>query len=176
MRQRVIELVREVLGVEPFVTIRENTAYVRSGQPQVVRFFERFGYPRGRKARTVVVPQAILRSTDLECVRAFLNGLFSTDGSFSFSGIRASCALSVASSELRNGFVSLASRFDFEFHVYSYSHRTGKNEVPLNLAVLSKREEVRRWMDTVGSICDAHEKRYSMWKQCLSKSGNALSA
>ena len=164
MKNRVVNLARGVLGVEPFVTLRDNTTYVRCGQPQVKRFFMDYGFPMGKKSRIVIVPPAIMKSMDGEILKAFLKGLFSADGCFSHRDIQASCRLSVASHDLRDGFVILASRLGFGFRRYSSVHRSGKNKAPLNIAAISKREEVLRWMEIVGSICDSHNRRFLGWK------------
>ena len=167
MRYRVVELARDVLGVEPFITLRDNTTYVRCGQPQVRSFFMDYGFPTGKKSRTVTVPPAIMNSVDGEILKAFLRGHFSADGCFSHRDTQASCRLSVASYDLREGFVILASRIGFEFHRYSSVHRSGKNKVPLNIAAISKRDEVLRWMEMVGSMCDSHLRRFSDWKLAM---------
>jgi hypothetical protein len=165
----VLQLVRKVLGVEPFVSKKHDQSIsVRSGQPQVLQFFKGYGFPAGKKARIVTIPRAILESSDLGVVRAFLRGLFSADGCFSHWGRSSYCALSVSSLELRDGFVSLASRVGFDFRKYSYSHSKGKNKVPLRIARIGKRADVMRWMTEVGSICDAHHRRFLEWRGLVS--------
>jgi LAGLIDADG-like domain len=169
MIDRVLQLVREVLGVEPFVSKkRDQSISIRSGQPQVLQFFKGYGFPSGKKARIVTVPRAILESNDLGVVMAFLRGLFSADGCFSHQGRSGYCALSVSSLELRDGFVSLASKVGFDFRKYSYSHSKGKNKVPLRIARIGRRLDVIRWMTEVGSICDAHNRRFLVWRGLIS--------
>lgn len=61
LAQHIIELARNVLGVEPSVRIREDTFTIRSGQKQAVHFFRKYGFPNGRKAQTVQIPKPILQ-------------------------------------------------------------------------------------------------------------------
>ncbi|HEV2226325.1 MAG TPA: LAGLIDADG family homing endonuclease, partial [Nitrososphaerales archaeon] len=166
---RAVQLVREVLGVEPFISKKpDQSISVRSGQPQVLQFFKGYGFPSGKKARIVTVPRAILESSDLEVVRAFLKGLFSADGCFSHRGRNGSCTLSVSSLGLRDGFALLASKVGFEFRKYSYPHSKGKNKVPLRIAHIGRRADVMRWMTEVGSICDARDRRFLEWRGLIS--------
>jgi intein/homing endonuclease len=169
MAHTVTQLVRDVLGVEPFTSDKtDRSISIRSGQAQVKRFFLNYGFVIGKKARTVEVPAAVLRSSDLDIARSFLNGLFSADGSFYHRGRNGGCSFSVSSPVLRDGFVELASRLGFEFHRYTNIHRSGRNKVPLNVASIGKRLEVFRWMEEVGSICDSHVKRFEDWKSVIS--------
>ena len=170
-----IQLARNVLGVEPFVSQKgDRSVSIRSGQPQVVKFFVTYGFPTGKKARTVSVPKAILNSANPEIATSFLKGLFSADGCFSHSGPAASCVLSVSSAALRDGFVALAEKLGFAFHCYTYVHRTGKNRVPLNVATIGKRDEVFRWMESVGSLSDGHIVRFRAWKTLVRTRRNAF--
>ena len=175
MIDRVLKLVRKVLGVEPFVSKKQDQSIsVRSGQPQVLQFFKGYGFPSGKKARIVTVPRLILESNDLRVVRAFLRGLFSADGCFSHRRRTGSCTLSVSSLELRDGFVLLASKVGFDFRKYSYSHSKGKNKVPLRIARIGKRADVMRWMTEVGSICDTHNRRFSEWRGLIPETRNTV--
>lgn len=175
MTRDILQLVRDVLGVEPFVSIKgDRSISIRSGQSQVIKFFLGYGFPTGKKARIVSVPLAILGSTDLEITRSFLRGLFSADGCFSYSGPYGSCALTVSSRALRDGFVSLALRLGFVFHCYSYFHRHGRNKVPLNVAAIGRRVEVTRWMEQIGSMSDGHLRRFLEWKNLIKKRRNAF--
>jgi intein/homing endonuclease len=128
----------------------------------------------GKKARIISVPRSILESSDLGVVRAFLRGLFSADGCFSHRGRIGYCALSVSSLELRDGFVSLATKVGFDFRKYSYSHSKGKNKVPLRIARIGRRLDVMRWMTEVGSICDAHNGRFLVWRGLISQARNTF--
>lgn len=166
MTGQVFLLVREVLGVEPFLSQKsDHSISIRSGQPQVKEFFVAYGFAKGKKARTVAVPREVLETTDIEVVKSFLRGLFSADGCFSFRGRQASCVLSVSSPNLRDGFIRLAARLGFDFHAYSCVHSGGHNKVPLNLAYLGRRAEVLRWMLEVGSLKDSHKKKFLKWRR-----------
>lgn len=168
MLREVVNLSRNVLGVEPFISKKADySVSIRSGQPQVKAFFVNYGFPQGRKARIVEVPRAILQTENLEIVKSFLKGLFSADGCFSYRRRQASCVLSVSSLNLRDGFIRLSAKVGFDFHAYSYSHRYGHNKVPLNVAYLGSRPEVLRWMTQVGSIKDTHIVKFREWKMPL---------
>ena len=84
MAQRIIHLARNVLGVELCVRTRENTYEIRSGQRQTIRFFRKYGFIEGKKAYVVQIPNQITRTNNSKIIEAFLRGLFSSDGSFSF--------------------------------------------------------------------------------------------
>ncbi|MGC9346133.1 MAG: hypothetical protein ACP5ER_05035, partial [Candidatus Bathyarchaeales archaeon] len=85
----IIRLAREVLGVEPIIgEYKEGEIMIRSGQRQVLDFFRNYGLPQGRKAGRVQIPKQILESDNPAIAKAFLRGLFSTDGCFSFQNSR----------------------------------------------------------------------------------------
>lgn len=131
-------------------------------------FFREYGFPQGRKAETVSVPKQILESNDENIIGAFLRGLFSTDGCFSYQVDRGPrVEIQVKSERLRNEFVILAGRLGFSFRIYSYLPPYGKNKAPLQVAYTTQRKQVIRWMEEIGSIKDAHLKRYKNWKMLI---------
>lgn len=167
MGERIITLVRDVLGVEPGIDYRKDSYFtVRSAKPQVFDFFERYGFKRGRKATTVSVPPLVEASADIQVIIGFLNGAFSADGCFSYTRNWnwGQCRFVVSSVSFRDGFVELANKLGFRFRCYSYPHRTGHNKLPLNTAYIGSRSEVIRWIETVGSISDTHLERYRRWR------------
>lgn len=175
MTEHVRGLIRRVLGVEPYVSRKSDKSIsVRSGQAQVIQFFREYGFQLGKKSRIVAVPAAVLQSSDPTVIRAFLRGLFSADGCFTHRGRSGSCYFSVASVKLRDGFVTLASKVGIQFRCYSNSNASGKNKVPLRTAHIGKRVDVMRWMDEIGSECDAHAKRFREWRELVLQPRNAL--
>ncbi|MDA4121719.1 MAG: hypothetical protein OK456_00905 [Thaumarchaeota archaeon] len=161
----VIGVVRSVLGVEPHVSVRQDSCVVvRSGKEQVHQYFKEYGFRRGKKAGTVPVPEAVIGSKDPMVWTGFLRGAFSSDGSFWYKERWGQCRFEVSSLRFRDGFVELARRLGFEFRCYSYVHHGGHNKLPLNLAYLGTRNEVQRWMETIGSISDTHLRRYHEWR------------
>jgi intein/homing endonuclease len=168
MSLRIMELVRKVLGVEPIKPVKcpaGKAIMIRSGQPQALAFFRGYGFPQGRKAGSVGVPKQILESNNESVLKAFLRGLFSTDGCFSFQVNRGPrVEIQVKSKKLRDDFVSLAGSLGFSFREYAYLPPNGKNKSPLQVAYTTQRKQVIRWMEEVGSIKDAHIKRYQDWK------------
>ncbi len=165
MGERIVTLVKDVLGVEPGINYRKDGYFkVRSAKPQVFEFFEHFGFSRGRKATTVSIPPLVAASSDFQVIIGFLNGAFSADGCFSYKRNWGQCRFVVSSVSFRDGFVELANKLGFRFLSYSYPHRTGHNKLPLNTAYIGSRSEVIRWMETVGSISDTHLERYRKWR------------
>ena len=174
MLAKIIELVRNVLGVEPNKPVKcpsGRAVMIRSGQPQALAFFRDYGFPQGRKAGTVGIPKQIFESEDEGIIKAFLRGLFSTDGCFSFQVNRGPrVEIQVKSKELRNRFVDLANRLGFRFRTYEYLPPNGKNKPPLQVAYTTRSQQVIRWMEEVGSIKDAHVNRYVKWKMLNDRS------
>jgi intein/homing endonuclease len=174
MLAKIIELARNVLGVEPNRPVKcpsGRAVMIRSGQPQALAFFRDYGFPQGRKAGIVGIPKQIFESKDEGIIKAFLCGLFSTDGCFSFQINRGPRAeIQVKSKDLRDGFVDLAGRIGFKFRTYAYLPPNGKNKSPLQVAYTTRSQQVIRWMEEVGSIKDAHNTRYVKWKMLNDRS------
>jgi len=170
MAQRIIHLARNVLGVEPCVGIRENTFEIRSGQRQIVRFFRKYGFIEGKKAYVVQVPNQITCTNDLEIIKAFLRGLFSSDGSFSFQKRDYSprIDLVVRSRLLRDQFVELAAKVGFSFNKSDVMRTkkgfTAKSTGVFYNANLTSKGNILRWMTTIGTLCDAHIKKFKLWQ------------
>jgi len=173
MVSRIIELTRDILGVEPMVgAYKKNEIMIRSGQRQVLEFFLRYGLQLGRKAGEVRIPSQILQSDDRLIARSFLCGLFSADGCFSFQyGKSSRVEIQVKSKELRNDFVHLADLLGFSLHSYEYLPPRGKNKAPLQVAYTTRTKQVVRWMEEIGSIKDSHVERYRRWKTIIDAKG-----
>jgi len=167
MGKRIVRLAKEVLGVEPYLERHENYFVIRSGKRQVREFFQRFGFTTGRKAGTVAVPPCVMQSDNRAVLTGFLQGAFSSDGSFWFKGGWGQCRFEVASARFRDGFIELAARVGFRFRAYSYRHHHGHNKLRLHTAYLGTRPDVLRWMRSVGSISDTHLARYRDWQRFL---------
>lgn len=168
----VTKLVRDILGVEPIKPCKcaasGRAIMIRSGQPQALDFFRNYGLPQGRKAGKIRVPEQILESNNVAIVKAFLRGLFSTDGCFSFQVDRGPrVEIQVKSEKLRDDFVHLASRLGFSFRSYAYLPPRGKNKAPLQVAYTTQTKQAVRWMDEIGSIKDSHLKQYQHWKKII---------
>lgn len=170
---RIIELVRDVLGVQPIVgEYKKNEATVRSGQHQVREFFLNYGLPLGRKAEKIRVPKRVLELDNPAVIKAFLCGLFSADRCFSFQkGRSPRVEIQVKSKMLRDDFVGLAGLLGFSFRLYEYLPSRGKNKAPLQVAYTTQSSQCVRWMEEVGSIKDSHIKRYGRWKKIIETVG-----
>lgn len=165
----IIRLAREVLGVEPMIgEYKEGEIMIRSGQRQVLDFFRDYGLPQGRKAGRVRVPKQILGSDNPAITKAFLRGLFSADGCFSFQNSRGPrVEIQVKSVKLRDDFVYLAGKLGFSFIRYTYLPPRGKNKAPLQVAYTTRTGQCVRWMEEIGSIKDSHVQRYRDWKKLI---------
>jgi intein/homing endonuclease len=103
-------------------------------------------------------------------IEAFLKGLFSSDGSFSFQKRDNSprVDLLVRSRLLRDQFVDLALKIGFSFNksdaVRVEKGFTTKSTGSFFNANLTSRDQVQKWMTTVGTICDSHIKRFKLWQ------------
>lgn len=170
MAQRIIHLARNVLGVEPCVRIRENTFEIRSGQRQVIRFFRKYSINEGKKAYFIQIPDQITRTNDLKIIEAFLRGVFSSDGSFSFRKRDYSprIDLMVRSRLLRDQFVELSANVGFSFNksnaIRVEKGFTMKSTGAFFNANLTSRDDVLRWMATIGTLCDAHTEKFKLWR------------
>jgi len=170
MAQRIIHLAHSVLGVEPCVRIRENTFEIRSGQRQIVRFFRKYGFVEGKKAYVVRAPDQITRTNNLKIIEAFLKGLFSSDGSFSFQKRDYSPRIDLMgrSRLLRDQCVELAAKVGFSFNksdsVRVKKGFTTKSTGAFFNANLTSKDAVLRWMTTIGTLCDSHIKKFKTWQ------------
>ena len=170
MIYRVTQLVRDVLGVEPIKPCQcasGKAIMIRSGQRQALDFFRDYGFPQGRKAGRVRIPKQILESSNGAIIKAFLRGLFSADGCFSFQVDRGPrVEIQVKSEKLRDDFIYLTRRLGFSFRSYMYPPR-GKNKAPLHVAYTTQSKQVVRWMEEIGSIKDSHIQHYQHWKKII---------
>lgn len=170
MAQRILQLIRDILGVEPNVGIWNNAFEMRSGQKQVIEFFKIYGFIEGKKAHSVQIPSQILSSDNPEIVKGFLKGIFSSDGSFSFQkrNHRPRIDLTIRSKFLRDQFIELASRLNFSFNrcdpIRTENGFTINSTGRYFNANLTSQRAVLAWMDNVGTICDIHLKKYNYWK------------
>lgn len=174
MLLRVTQLVRDILGVEPIKPCKcaasGRAVMIRSGQLQALDFFRNYGLPQGRKAGKVRIPQQILESKNDVTIKAFLRGLFSTDGCFSFQIERTPrVEIQVKSEKLRDDFLDLVGRLGFSFRSYAYLPPRGKNKAPLQVAYTTQTKQVVRWMEEIGSIKDSHVEQYRYWKRINKK-------
>lgn len=170
MAERILQLARDVLGVEPSVDARNNAFEIRSGQKQVIRFFERYDFPEGKKAYVVQIPNRVLTSNDLKVIKGTLRGLFSSDGSFSFQKKDNTPRIdfAVRSEALRNQFIELAFRMGFSFNKCD-SKRVKKGFTMKSTgnffnANLTSRNAILEWMEIVGTICDTHLEKFDLWQ------------
>ena len=170
MAHRIVILVRNVLGVEPCVSTRQNTFEIRSGQKQAVGFFSNYGFAEGKKAYDVRAPSQILHSDNVKVIKAFLRGLFSSDGSFSFRKSDFSCRvdLTLRSKLLRDQFVELSSRIGFSFNLCDAIRvKKGFTERSAGAffnANLTSKKSVLSWMSDVGTLCDSYLKKFKLWQ------------
>lgn len=156
---RVCELSKNILGVEPRVYKYGNRVQIVSGQKQVFDYFSRI-FPVGKKSHIVRLPGKFYRITDRRILASLLIGLFSTDGCFSLrKNGSARVEFRVRSKFLRNQFLTLSAKVGFKFK----KSNPMSNGKLIYTAYIEKRKEVKKWMETIGSRCDTHNKRYERW-------------
>ncbi|WP_032114186.1 LAGLIDADG family homing endonuclease, partial [Candidatus Paracaedibacter symbiosus] len=93
---------RRKYAVSPVAVQERGQVFIRS--VMLARLLEHYGFTRRSKLK---VPEVVWRGSE-ECVRAYLRGLFQTDGTVNVSSRRQSCSIRLASSReglLRNNFV-----------------------------------------------------------------------
>jgi hypothetical protein len=128
------------------------------------------GLPQGGKAGRVWIPKQVLGSDSPAIARAFLRGLFSTDGGFSFQNSRGPrVEIQVKSQKLKDDFVYLAGRLGFSFRLYEYLPARGKNKAPLQVTYTTQSGQCIRWMKEVGSLKDFHNQCYQGWKKLIER-------
>lgn len=85
--KHVAPLFNKVLEVVPILRefpARGTYGFV-IGKRKIVRYFHNFlGFPYGKKARTVRVPQIIMQLRDRRIYKRFMRGIFDTDGCLTF--------------------------------------------------------------------------------------------
>ena len=158
---RICDLSRRVLGIEPTLSYNQSShgVRIRSGQRQVIDYFKKC-FPVGKKAYTVRMPNDIMKSEDVRVIKGALRGLFSSDGCFSFrkKDLYPYIRFTSRSKDLIDQFVELASRLGYIFRIYSQQ----RNGVIYTANLREK--QVIKWMSEVGTACDAHIKRFEVWK------------
>ena len=164
LMERIIFLVRKVVGVEPTInrSFSINKIDLGSGQKQTVEYFATY-FPIGKKSYIVQLPEEIMKSDDPDIIKGSLRGLFSSDGCFSFRK-RKLCPrieFRVKSRVLRDQFIELAKKANFKFNKSNPKHRTGI----IHTAYLERINTAIRWMEEIGSSSEIHMKRFNLWMQ-----------
>jgi len=148
---------------------KKRHIYNQKRKKQAVHFFLKYGFPNGKNAQTVQIPKSVLSATDPKIIKAFLRGLFSSDGCFSVRKKDNSprVDLMVRSKMLRDQFVALISTIGFSFNTCDARRTkkgfTWKSTGWFRNANLCSQSEVIKWMKEVGSLCDTHTKKYAIW-------------
>ena len=126
-----------------------------------------YGFNPGTKTYTVKVPDYIFNSS-LEIKRAFVRGLFDTDGCLNLMKINnrkekdyPRILFSSASKDLRDSVKDLLSQMKFESYIWNYKNNYNKNEYRL---CLSGKEKLLRWERNIKPKNPKFLKKISEWK------------
>lgn len=167
--KNVVKQFERVVGITPNIIENGNRIQIQSKAKQTTDYFSEY-FPKGKKSHIVYLPKEITKSKNSKIVKSALRGLFSTDGSFSFNKSRLTPRIEfrVKSRKLRNDFVNLATKADFDFNHNIQKHWKGF----IFTAYLERIDDVIKWMDEIGSTCDTHIKNYKHWNKLMKLRGS----
>ena len=136
---------------------------VQTSNKEITSFFLNHGFTPGTKTYTVSVPDYILEA-DVTIKRAFVRGLFDTDGCLRFERVNKRkmhdyprIELGFASKALRDGLRLLLD--DLGFRSFIWSDKT-------NFKIcLSGKVMLAKWMTEIQPKNPKHLKKYDFWKK-----------
>ncbi len=82
--ESLVDIFGSSMGYAPSVRRNNNVFKIQTGVGRVCDYFNRAGFPVGRKAAVVRVPKVVMKSSDQAVRSAFLRGFFDADGSIYF--------------------------------------------------------------------------------------------
>ncbi|MFA6462074.1 MAG: LAGLIDADG family homing endonuclease [Candidatus Woesearchaeota archaeon] len=137
---------------------------VQTTNKSITSFFLEYGFLPGTKTYTVFVPSFILKS-DLVIKRAFVRGLFDTDGCLRFDRINKQerrnyprIEFGLASKPLRDSLKELTDMLGFRSFIWT----DRKNNYRLCFA---GKEMLERWIYEIQPKNPKHLKKYHIWKE-----------
>jgi intein/homing endonuclease len=135
---------------------------VRSCDRELIGTLLDAGFPLGKKSLTVSVPESVLSGT-LAKKRAFLQGLFATDGSaflthanHSHARIYPRVELSSASRGLRDRAKDLITEFGIRSTCWTYTSKRG--HAPMHFVRVAGVEQVAAFVHRIGLINPKHRR------------------
>jgi len=137
---------------------------IQTSKRVVTDFLFYYGFNPGKKAKTVKIPDKIFKA-NRSIKKAFLRGLFDTDGCLRFDKPRnktkhtyPKIEIGVASKSLRDDTFCLLNELGFK----SYIWKDGDDAFKLCLAGEMKLE---KWIREIGFNNLKHENKYLIWKK-----------
>lgn len=135
---------------------------IQTSKKEITKFLLEFGFKPGTKTYTVSVPEYIYNS-NMKIKRAFVRGLFDTDGCISFDRINGGnkrtypkIQFSFASYKLITSLKDLLKTIGFESTIW----KSGDNCYSLRLAGKTK---VLKWFKEIKPNNPKHLKKYFFW-------------
>jgi len=135
---------------------------IQTSKKVITKAFISLGFSPGTKTYTVEVPDYIFKS-NINIKRAFIRGLFDTDGCLNFFKINNNqkrtyprIKFSFASEKLRNSLSELLKNVGFESYSWNY-----KGEYCLCLA---GKQKLEKWMDEIKPMNPKCLKKHEMFK------------
>lgn len=135
------------------------------------------GFPKGKKSKTVRIPQQILESHNFKIYGAFLRGLFDTDGNLyfrkSYTGTNEFKSsynhyplirLVSISKFLIEDVIKMLHDLDITFNYHCRAPKK-KNESREYILAISGLDGLEKWMDLVGTKNSVKLTRYLVWKK-----------
>lgn len=174
----VVPLFKKAFGIEihPRFMKSKGTYGFSSANKKINDFLVCAGFPRGNKSLTVKIPDAILNSDSSKIRRAFLRGLFDTDGCISFinksynsdsfkkyNNFYPRIGISTISETLANNVKLLLDKEQLHCTLHSKQPKDISNNKKFIIQVLGELN-VEKWMGIIGSNNPSKLSRYNIWK------------
>jgi DNA-binding transcriptional regulator WhiA len=157
----VTNLIKQVLNVKVKPKYRGPNSYgIQTTKKKITSFFIKNGFKSGSKVYTVSIPNYI-KHGNLKIKRAFIRGLFDTDGCIRFDKNRTSyhyypkIEFNLASRPLRDGLFVLFRRLGFRAYIWQYTRKDGE-EFKICLAGFANLE---KWINEVSTSNPKHKDR-----------------
>ena len=160
-------LIKSIFDIEIKSKFRSGGANgvwgVQTSKKEITNFFLQYGFTPGTKTYTVTVPDYIF-SSSIEIKRAFVRGLFDTDGCLRFGRINKDTLhtyprieFGFASVDLRDS-LNLLLR-ELGFRLFIWDDRT------YSKLCVSGEKMLVKWIDEIKPKNPKHLKKYEFWKE-----------
>ena len=152
------KLIKDLFSIDAHIYNKGNYYYIMFSSRIIYELLNQtYGFPDGEKKDRLYVPKQILSDTKLS--KAFLNGLFSTDGCLTFTKWLTKkyprISFSSASIDFTKEIFYLLKEFGFVPHLNSYSRRVGN---PLYTIRLNGLEQAKLFHKEINFVGDKQSK------------------
>lgn len=143
----------------------------------IIFFLISFGFPKGKKDDIVQIPEQILHSQDPTIRRAFLRGIFDTDGCITFDKRIYNTSIfkktrnyyprilfSTISKKLAIGIKQLCEKEGFICKIYIYKSKKQTESLKYKLQIVGI-NNLERWMNVITPQNPVKVSRYIIWKK-----------